>query len=218
MALGRPIPPLQLSREERETLERWVRRPSSAQALLGPHRAGLCARRKQHPGGATHAREQTYGGQMAWPVRGAAPRWPARRTAPGSTAPDQRRCGGARADVDSGKASAGRHPLVHPLHGPAQRLEPERGEPHLACVCFPTAPAETFQLSKDPLFIEKVRDIVGLYLHPPDQALVLCADEKTQSRRWTVRSHCCPCVRGRPSGARMITCGMAPPRCSRPWK
>src|SRR5438552_10674488 len=40
--------------------------------------------------------------------------------------------------------------------------------------------AETFQLSKDPLFIEKVRDIVGLYLHPPDKALVLCVDEKTQ--------------------------------------
>ena len=33
MTLGRPIPPLQLSRQERETLERWVRRPSSAQAL-----------------------------------------------------------------------------------------------------------------------------------------------------------------------------------------
>jgi transposase len=40
--------------------------------------------------------------------------------------------------------------------------------------------AESFQLSKDPLFIEKVRDIVGLYLHPPDKALVLCVDEKTQ--------------------------------------
>jgi transposase len=39
---------------------------------------------------------------------------------------------------------------------------------------------ETFKLSKDPLFIEKVRDIVGLYLHPPDRALVLCADEKSQ--------------------------------------
>src|SRR5439155_12046891 len=39
---------------------------------------------------------------------------------------------------------------------------------------------ETFKLSKDPLFIEKVRDIVGLYLHPPDKALVLCVDEKTQ--------------------------------------
>src|SRR5438105_8747844 len=40
--------------------------------------------------------------------------------------------------------------------------------------------AETFQLSKDPLFIEKVRDIVGLYLNPPDRALVLCVDEKSQ--------------------------------------
>ena len=39
---------------------------------------------------------------------------------------------------------------------------------------------ETFKLSKDPLFIEKVRDIVGLYLDPPDQALVLCVDEKAQ--------------------------------------
>jgi hypothetical protein len=39
---------------------------------------------------------------------------------------------------------------------------------------------ETFKLSKDPLFIEKVRDIVGLYLHPPDRALVLCVDEKSE--------------------------------------
>src|SRR5207247_1589571 len=39
---------------------------------------------------------------------------------------------------------------------------------------------ETFKLSKDPLFIEKVRDIVGLYLNPPDKALVLCVDEKAQ--------------------------------------
>lgn len=40
--------------------------------------------------------------------------------------------------------------------------------------------SETFQLSTDPLFIEKVRDVVGLYLCPPDNALVLCVDEKTQ--------------------------------------
>lgn len=39
---------------------------------------------------------------------------------------------------------------------------------------------ETFKLSKDPLFIEKVRDIVGLYMSPPDRALVLCVDEKSQ--------------------------------------
>ncbi len=39
---------------------------------------------------------------------------------------------------------------------------------------------ESFKLSTDPQFIEKVRDIVGLYLHPPDRALVLCVDEKSQ--------------------------------------
>lgn len=40
--------------------------------------------------------------------------------------------------------------------------------------------AKTFKLSRDPLFIDKVRDIVGLYLNPPDRALVLCVDEKPQ--------------------------------------
>jgi transposase len=39
---------------------------------------------------------------------------------------------------------------------------------------------ETFKLSTDPLFVEKVRDIVGLYLNPPERALVLCVDEKSQ--------------------------------------
>ena len=41
---------------------------------------------------------------------------------------------------------------------------------------------ETFKLSADPFFIEKVRDVVGLYLNPPDRALVLCVDEKSQIR------------------------------------
>src|SRR5215470_5483849 len=39
---------------------------------------------------------------------------------------------------------------------------------------------ETFKFSKDPQFMEKVRDIVGLYLNPPDRAIVLCVDEKSQ--------------------------------------
>ena len=39
--------------------------------------------------------------------------------------------------------------------------------------------ADTFKLSADPLFIEKVRDVVGLYLDPPERALVLCVDEKS---------------------------------------
>ena len=37
-----------------------------------------------------------------------------------------------------------------------------------------------FKLSTDPFFVEKVQDIVGLYLNPPDKAMVLCVDEKTQ--------------------------------------
>jgi len=39
---------------------------------------------------------------------------------------------------------------------------------------------ETFKLSTDPYFVDKVRDVVGLYLAPPDRALVLCVDEKSQ--------------------------------------
>lgn len=40
--------------------------------------------------------------------------------------------------------------------------------------------SRSFKLSTDPFFVEKVRDIVGLYLNPPDHALVLCVDEKSQ--------------------------------------
>ena len=41
---------------------------------------------------------------------------------------------------------------------------------------------ENFKFSKDPQFVEKVRDIVGLYLNPPDRAIVLCVDEKNQGQ------------------------------------
>lgn len=40
--------------------------------------------------------------------------------------------------------------------------------------------AETFKLSRDPRFLEKLTDVVGLYLNPPDKAIVLCVDEKSQ--------------------------------------
>jgi len=41
---------------------------------------------------------------------------------------------------------------------------------------------ENFKFSKDPQFVEKVRDIVGLYLNPPDRAIVLCVDERVRCR------------------------------------
>jgi transposase len=40
--------------------------------------------------------------------------------------------------------------------------------------------SETFKLSRDPQFVAKVRDVVGLYLNPPERAVVLCVDEKSQ--------------------------------------
>ena len=40
--------------------------------------------------------------------------------------------------------------------------------------------SETFKLSTDPLFVDKVQDIVGLYMSPPNRAVVLCVDEKSQ--------------------------------------
>ena len=53
---------------------------------------------------------------------------------------------------------------------------------HRVFQAFAVQPHRTrsFKLSTDPFFIEKVRDIVGLYLNPPDHALVLCVDEKSQ--------------------------------------
>lgn len=47
---------------------------------------------------------------------------------------------------------------------------------------FTLAPhrSQTFKLSTDPLFIDKARDVVGLYMEPPEEARVLCVDEKSQ--------------------------------------
>ena len=63
------------------------------------------------------------------------------------------------------KAAGLSHPSIWRIWG-AFGLQPHR--------------AETFKLSSDPHFVDKVRDIVGLYMSPPDRALVLCVDEKSQ--------------------------------------
>lgn len=58
--------------------------------------------------------------------------------------------------------------------------------------------AETFKLSKDPLFIDKVRDVVGLYLNPPERALVLCVDEKSRIQALDRSSPILPLMPGTP--------------------
>ena len=63
------------------------------------------------------------------------------------------------------KAQGVSHAIVHRIWR-AHGLQPHR--------------VETFKLSRDPDFVKKLRDVVGVYLHPPDQALVFCVDEKPQ--------------------------------------
>jgi transposase len=60
---------------------------------------------------------------------------------------------------------------------------------------------DSWKLSTDPLFVEKVRDVVGLYLHPPERALVLCVDEKTQIQALNRTQPVFPMLPGTPARA-----------------
>ncbi len=68
--------------------------------------------------------------------------------------------------------------------------------------------SKTFRLSSDPLFVDKVR-VVGLYLNPPDHALVLCVDEKTQVQALERRQPMLPLGLGYIEG---VTHDYIPPR------
>jgi transposase len=60
---------------------------------------------------------------------------------------------------------------------------------------------ETFKLSKDPLFVDKVKDICGLYLNPPERAVVLCVDEKSQIQALDRTAPILPMLPGTPQRA-----------------
>ena len=60
---------------------------------------------------------------------------------------------------------------------------------------------DSWKLSKDPLFVAKVRDVVGLYLNPPERALVLCVDEKTQIQALHRTAPVFPMLPGTPARA-----------------
>jgi transposase len=61
--------------------------------------------------------------------------------------------------------------------------------------------AETWKLSKDPLFVDKVHDVVGLYLAPPERAVVLCVDEKSQIQALDRSAPILPMLPGTPERA-----------------
>ena len=182
MRTGRPIPPLTVTPTERETLERWARRATTAQAVAQRARLILgCAAGKTNTVVARELRltKQTVG---KWRTRFL------RRRLDGLL--DEPRPGAPRTITDAQVERVLTRTLettpVDATHwstrSMAQASGLSRSAVHRIWRAFALQPhrTETFKLSADPLFIEKVRDIVGLYLQPPDRALVLCVDEKSQ--------------------------------------
>ena len=77
---------------------------------------------------------------------------------------------------------------------------------------------ETFRLSRDPKFLEKMTDVVGLYLNPPQQAIVLCLDEKSRIQALDRTQPGCRSKRDVAERWPMTTNATKPRRCSRHWK
>lgn len=182
MRTGRPIPPLTLTVEERETLENWIRRPKTGQALAQRSRVVMgCVAGKSN--GAVAAElglsKQTVG---KWRRRFLAERLDGLLDEPRPGAPRKI----TDADVERALTMTLETMPEDATHWSTRSLAKRAGLSQSAVSriwrAFALQPhrTETFKLSTDPLFIEKVRDIVGLYMSPPDKALVLCVDEKSQ--------------------------------------
>ena len=179
---GRPKAELSVTGTERETLEAWARRPKTAQALALRARIVLgCAT------GATNsavAKQMHVSQQMVCKWRG---RFVQRRL---DGLLDEPRPGAPRKHTDAAVErlitktleSTPRNATHWSTRSMAKASGISRSTVSRVWRAFGLQPhrTETFKLSKDPLFIDKVRDIVGLYLNPPARALVLSVDEKTQ--------------------------------------
>ena len=179
---GRPVAELVLTDEERDTLQRWARRAKSSQALAQRCRIVLgCAAGKPNK---EVAAELGVSQQMVckWRQRFVVDRLDGLADEPRPGAP--RQIGDGQIE-DVIVATLERQP-ADATHWSRASMAKESGlskstvgriwkafglKPHLA---------DTFKISSDPQFIDKVRDVVGLYLDPPEKALVLCVDEKSQ--------------------------------------
>jgi transposase len=172
---------LELSDEERETLERWARRPKSAQALALRCRIVLaCA-----TGATNKAVAADLGVNQAtvskWRRRFVDQRLDGLADAPRPGAPRSI----TDADVERLIVKTLEETPTDATHWSTRSMAKEVGMSQSAISriwrAFGLKPhlVEDFKLSTDPQFIDKVRDIVGLYLNPPEAAVVLCVDEKT---------------------------------------
>jgi len=182
MRTGRPKKPLVLTNEEREKLEQWTRRPKTAQRLALRSRIVLrCAE-----GVPNQAVAHELG------VRGATVgKWRERfRTARLEGLADEPRPGAPREITDAQvedlitRTLESTPPQATHWSTRSMARATKLSRPTISRIwrAFGLQPhrTETFKLSADPFFVEKVRDLVGLYLNPPDHAVVLCVDEKSQ--------------------------------------
>jgi transposase len=182
MVGGRPKAALVVMDAERETLEQWARRPKTAQALAQRARIVLAW--------ATGAANTTVAARVGvtmqtvgkWRARFVARRLDGLLDEPRPGAP--RRIADAQIEaVVTATLESTPQDATH-WSTPAMAAKSGLSQTTIGRIWRPFAlqphRTETFKLSQDPLFIDKVRDIVGLYLAPPDKALVLCVDEKSQ--------------------------------------
>ena len=133
-------------------------------------RACLRGRRLESGGGAAVAGVGGDGRQVAFAVCQQPSGRAARRAAAGPAADDHRRAGRGGDHQDAGEHAAGRARTGRRGRWPRRAGSRRRGLADLAGVRAPAAPPGQWKLSKDPLFVEKVRDVVGLYLDPPERA------------------------------------------------
>ena len=182
MRTGRPKTKVVVSPPERKTLERWARRPKTAQALAlrarivlacaeGDFNSAIAARLSVTP--------QTVG---KWRARFLAKRLDGLLDEPRPGAPRRIQDEHVEQVLSRTLESTPRDATHWSTRSMAKACGLSQSSVSRIWRAFALQPhrAQTFKLSKDPLFIEKVRDIVGLYLNPPDKALVLCVDEKSQ--------------------------------------
>jgi transposase len=200
---GPKLPELALTDEERTTLERWARRRTSSQALAERCRIVLaCA----------EGRSNTEVAQHLGVARSTVIKWRSRfvaRRLEGLV--DEPRPGAPRKLTDEHIERV----IVTTLettptdatHWSTRSLARALGLNQTAVSriwrAFGLKPhlTEAFKLSTDPQFIDKVRDIVGLYLNPPQAALVLCVDEKTQVQALDRTAPVLPLLPGTPQRA-----------------
>jgi transposase len=182
MPSGRPKATLVVSVEQREQLEAWTRRRKTAQALALRARIILRCAEGGHNGEVADQLDVTRQTVGRWRTRFIESGVDGLLDEPRPGAPRQISDGQVEKVVTLTLESQPKDATHWSTRSLAKTTGLSRSSIARIWHAFGLRPhrSQSFKLSTDPLLIEKVRDIVGLYLSPPDRALVLCVDEKPQ--------------------------------------